>query len=136
TSNSVTAPLSTYGNFRFNESLLQQAAATYNQNIPARPAIVVPQLHLVGPNSLGMDEDYDACDLENWFLAIQSADGQVTIPSFHRPGILTADDWTSSNVASRAKILRPRPVDHPSGSFVPLLPDPATGQITYDVDND
>ena len=32
-----------------------------------------------------MDEDYDACDLENWFLAIQSADGQVMIPSFHRP---------------------------------------------------
>ena len=32
-----------------------------------------------------MDEDYDACDLENWFLAIQSADGQVIIPSFHRP---------------------------------------------------
>ena len=35
-----------------------------------------------------MDEDYDACDLENWFLAIQSADGQVIIPSFHRPAII------------------------------------------------
>ena len=31
-------------------------------------------------NSVGMDEDYDACDLENWFLAIQSADGQVDDP--------------------------------------------------------
>ena len=38
-----------------------------------------------------MDEDYDACDLENWFLAIQSADGQVIIPSFHRPGIIRYD---------------------------------------------
>src|SRR5262249_34790826 len=79
---------------------------------------------------------YDACDLENWFLALQSADGQVIIPSFHRPGILTADDWTSPTVASRAKILRPRPVDHPLSPFAPLLPDPATGRITYDVDND
>ena len=57
-----------------------------------------------------MDEDYDACDLENWFLAIQSADGQVMIPSFHRPGILMASDWTASAslLAQRAKILRPR----------------------------
>ena len=38
-----------------------------------------------------MDEDYDACDLENWFLAIQSADGQVMIPSFHRPAIIRID---------------------------------------------
>src|SRR5262249_19387599 len=43
------------------------------------------------PGSVGMDEDYDACDLENWFLAIQSADGQVVIPSFHRPGIIRYD---------------------------------------------
>ena len=49
-----------------------------------------------------MDEDYDACDLENWFLAIQSADGQVIIPSFHRPGIIRYDpnngvnDWTAN----------------------------------------
>ena len=40
------------------------------------------------PNAVGMDEDYDACDLENWFLAIQSADGQVIIPSFHRPAAI------------------------------------------------
>ena len=53
-----------------------------------------------------MDEDYDACDLENWFLAIQSADGQVMIPSFHRPAIIrydpnsdasTANDWQNVN---------------------------------------
>jgi hypothetical protein len=46
---------------------------------------------LGNPDDVGMDEDYDACDLENWFLAIQSADGQVVVPSFHRPGILRAD---------------------------------------------
>jgi len=103
------------------------------------------------PDTFGMDEDYDACDLENWFLAIQSADGQVMIPSFHRPGILTALDWTvptfdvSGNIINRetrAKILRPRRADHS-----PLFPpDPSvvdtsvnttsSGKLTYDIDND
>ena len=56
-----------------------------------------------------MDEDYDACDLENWYLAIQSADGQVVIPSFHRPGILMAADWLpNASQLQRSKILRPR----------------------------
>ena len=89
------------------------------------------------PDSIGMDEDYDACDLENWFLAIQSADGQVMIPSFHRPGILMASDWTAgaANV-QRAKILRPRKIDNS-----PLFPaDPSVlgsdGKLTYDIDND
>ena len=65
-----------------------------------------------------MDEDYDACDLENWFLAIQSADGQVIIPSFHRPGIIRYDpkngvnDWPDATrlgnwADSAARILRP-----------------------------
>ena len=30
----------------------------------------------LNPNAMGMDEDYDAGDLENWFLAMQSADGR------------------------------------------------------------
>ena len=38
-----------------------------------------------------LDEDYDAADLENWFLALQSADGSITLPSFHRPGIIQYD---------------------------------------------
>ena len=38
-----------------------------------------------------MDEDYDAVDLENWFLAMQSADGSVIIPSFHRPAAIRID---------------------------------------------
>ncbi len=108
-----------------------------------------------------MDEDYDACDLENWFLAIQSADGQVIIPSFHRPGILRADpsdpnypinpktdipiplspnnanDWRNTSADSAARFLRPRAVDgHNALAFPDLLPDPATGTITCDVDND
>src|SRR5579875_1525334 len=61
----LNVPLSTYGNFRYNG---------------------------LRANAVGMDEDYDACDLENWFLAIQSADGQVMIPSFHRPGIVRYQD--------------------------------------------
>ncbi len=54
----------------------------------------------ISPNSLGMDEDYDACDLENWFLAIQSADGQLSIPSFHRPGIVRFDPNNPNNPAN------------------------------------
>ncbi len=100
-----------------------------------------------------MDEDYDACDLENWFMAIQSADGQVIIPSFHRPAIIrfdgvNANDWTRLNqdgpggtplwADSAARILRPCQADgHDATTFPDLnLPDPTTGQIPYDVDND
>ena len=103
-----------------------------------------------------MDEDYDACDLENWFLAIQSADGQVIIPSFHRPGIIRYDpkngvnDWARTNRAgnwadsggadwadSAARILRPVAADgNDLETFPDLVPDPATGKITFDVDND
>src|SRR5262249_21505517 len=118
-------PKSYYGNFRYNG---------------------------LNPNSVGMDEDYDACDLENWFLALQSADGQVMIPSFHRPGIIRVDpngvggtvtnDWTRINPLGLfsdppSRILRPVQADgHDSTAFPDLLPDPTTGKITYDVDND
>ncbi len=122
-----------YGNFRYNGGLLS-GNATFTQ-----PG---------DPNAVGMDEDYDACDLENWFLAIQSADGQVIIPSFHRPGILRYDpkngvnDWARTNPAgnwadSAARILRPVAADgHDPATFPDLVPDPATGKITFDVDND
>ncbi len=66
-----------------------------------------------------MDEDYDACDLENWFLAIQSADGHVIIPSFHRPGIIRydpqngVDDWVRNNPTS--SLGRLRGADPPAG---------------------
>ena len=107
-----------------------------------------PNIPNYGPNTVGMDEDYDACDLENWFLAIQSADGQVIIPSFHRPGIIRYDpkngvnDWARTNPAgnwadSAARILRPVAADgHDPATFPDLVPDPATGKITFDVDND
>ncbi len=132
-------PNSYYGNFRYNAAL--------NPTIPN-----------YGPNTVGMDEDYDACDLENWFLAIQSADGQVIIPSFHRPAAIRVDptnatnpiyDWggpqnaTWENAApvnwadSASRILRPRAADgHDPATFPDLVPDPATGKITFDVDND
>ncbi len=92
----------------------------------------------IDPDAKGMDEDYDACDLENWYLAIQSADGQVVVPSFHRPGILMASDWTASATAlQRAKILRPRQADNsPLFPADPAFPDSTTGKITYDLDND
>ena len=121
-----------YGNFRYNGGLLS-GNATFTQ-----PG---------DPNAVGMDEDYDACDLENWFLAIQSADGQVIIPSFHRPGIIRYDpkngvnDWAPNPAGnwadSAARILRPVAADgHDPATFPDLVPDPATGKITFDVDND
>ena len=81
-------PNAVYGNFRYNGGILS-----------GNPGQVQPG----DPDAVGMDEDYDACDLENWFLAIQSADGQVIIPSFHRPGIIRYDltngvnDWARNN---------------------------------------
>jgi len=108
------------------------------------------------PGATGMDEDYDACDLENWFLALQSADGQVMIPSFHRPAVIRYDpnnpnapvnDWARVNLdgpngtsvwsSSASRILRPAAADgHDAATFPDLVPDPTTGKITYDVDND
>ncbi|AMV38838.1 hypothetical protein [Planctomyces sp. SH-PL62] len=101
------------------------------------------------PGAVGMDEDYDAVDLENWFLAMQSADGQVIIPSFHRPANLryepgVLNDWedlpADTAVVRREKIsrlLRPRQADgHDPVAFPDLIPDATTGQITFDVDND
>ena len=142
-------PKAELGNFRYNGALLSNSAY--------EPA-------LGDPSFIGMDEDYDACDLENWFLAIQSADGQVTIPSFHRPGIISRavgstsfppdeSDWNRvynpfdttaakdenhfKAVRAMSRILRPRAVDgHDPTSFPDLHPDPVTGKLRYDVDND
>lgn len=128
----VTAPPSgQFPNFRINGSLLTTGGD------PSIPAIG-------DPNFAGMDEDYDACDLENWFLAIQSADGRVVVPSFHRPGIIRVDstinpvlnDWRNPLPTSAARFLRPRAFDHPSIGLPDLIPDATTGSINYDVDND
>ncbi len=130
-----------YGNFRLNGNLLPLAFAQYGSDGTNPPSAAnppaVPGPAYGDPSAFGMDEDYDACDLENWFLALQSADGSVMIPSFHRPGILTQADWTNNNVMSAAKILRPRAADHYTAAFPadPSTPD-AYGRLTYDVDND
>ena len=122
-----------YGNFRYNGGLLSGNAS-----------LIKPG----NPDAVGMDEDYDACDLENWFLAIQSADGQVIIPSFHRPGIIRYDPKTVSTtgpVPTRPAIGRTRrpassgrsrPTAMIASTFPDLVPDPATGKINFDVDND
>ena len=98
----------------------------------------------LSPNSTGMDEDYDAVDLENWFLAMQSADGSVMIPSFHRPAVVrydlanTTNDWSRSPgwTFDMSRILRPVAADgHDATTFPDLVPG-SNGQITYDVDND
>ena len=122
-------PNSYYGNFRYNAAL-----NPYFTNPP------------YGPNSAGMDEDYDAVDLENWFLAMQSADGSVIIPSFHRPAAIRidpahgVDDWLRTNTTtwadSGSRILRPVAADGNDASTFPDLRPDSTGRITYDVDND
>jgi hypothetical protein len=170
-------PFSEYANYRYNgaDRIYNGGAGAMNQTVLQNslavqqaqviPAYGNPDGTLALPNNTGvipvpdMDEDYDACDLENWFLAIQSADGQVVVPSFHRPGLLTPLDWTvywtqtngfqgqgytvngtSDNLANTralSRILRPRKVDgHNAVSFPDLTPDPTTGKITFDVDND
>ncbi len=127
-----------------------QLAGSYPHNLAAYANFRIANSWITGgldPDGIGMDEDYDACDLENWFLGIQSADGQVVIPSFHRPGILTGPnsllatgqvhDWAAgATPAQRSKILRPRQVDHsPLFPPDPMNPD-SNGKLTYDVDND
>jgi hypothetical protein len=137
-----------FGNFRVNGPLLGiglNPAGLFSAANPPGAGAIVPGLG--DPNQIGMDEDYDACDLENWFLALQSADGQVMIPSFHRPGILTAQDWqhrfnagnavqNAMATMSVAKILRPRGVDNGAGFPLDPIPDLNTGKITFDIDND
>jgi hypothetical protein len=135
----ATAVNPAYGNFRYNGPI-------YN--------------NLLTPQTVAMDEDYDACDLENWYLALQSADGQVMIPSFHRPAAVRYDpqglggavvnDWQRVNqdpnpatggtgnwATSAARILRPVAADgNDAATFPDLIPDSLTGKINYDVDND
>src|SRR5271165_3642609 len=85
----------------------------------------------LSPNTTGMDEDYDAVDLENWFLAMQSADGSVIIPSFHRPAVVrydpanTTNDWSRSPgwTFDMSRILRPVAADgHDAATFPDLVP--------------
>ena len=113
-------------------------------NDPNSPPFIDSNNNVVVPPQ--MDEDYDAADNENWFLALVNADKSVIIPSFHRPGNIiynpanagVENDWASPALDSQSKFLRPRKQDHPlsGNSFPDLIPDPTTGKITYDVDND
>ena len=62
---------SVYGNYRFTGPNVATSSLGLGPVTTQTPAGV-----MLSPGSVGMDEDYDACDLENWFLAIQSADGK------------------------------------------------------------
>ena len=86
----------------------------------------------LSPNTTGMDEDYDAVDLENWFLAMQSADGSVIIPSFHRPAAIRIDPNAANGhlrlgTAPNAALARRRPgPTRPRGSSAPGRPTATT----------
>lgn len=64
------------------------------------------------------DVDYTAADHNNWFLALERGDGQIVIPSFHRPHLVAqlqlagvfANAWQAP--LGRNVILRPRAVDY------------------------
>ncbi len=151
-----------YANFRYNGNLLLNALIVPGGGgtgvlAPAAGTPDYPGDYNASGNPMhyampGMDEDYDAGDLENWFLAIQAADGSIAVPSFHRPGILaatrvgtssyssTSNDWhrqyNVNNTADQnlqalramSRILRPRWADgHSAVSFPDLLPS-SSGQ--------
>ena len=126
-------PLSEYGNFRYNGNIFQNVVNAYTDYVQnGTPSGLQPQLNPTygDPNDSSyipsMDEDYDAPDLENWFLALQSADGQVVIPSFHRPGIITPYDWGSSNT--------PDPINPSSLTGPPRRYDPVNTWSNYTSD--
>ena len=81
------------GNILAGNLLPSAYTAANDKPVPADPNLVC-----------GMDEDYDACDLENWFLAIQSADGQVVVPGWRDAGLpVTTELGDASYQAQRKK---------------------------------
>ena len=149
-------PLAEYANFRYNGNIFELngiagTAARRLQPDLRRPDLRRSQQQL----PVGMDEDYDACDLENWFLAHperrRPGDRPLVPPAGDHlvdPTDPTDNDWTRTRprytdaeqlVATRAmsRILRPRAIDGHSPDLVPRPASPTpTGKITYDVDND
>lgn len=104
----------------------------------------------------GYDEDYDYPDHNNMFLAMERADGQIIIPSFHRPhlirqfeeaGVFT-DNYNSLNAGvgrqdtrrllawrdntpegrGRSVLLRPREMDVNASVVFNQVSDPVTGR--------
>ena len=100
----------------------------------------IPERDPVNPaRGGGFDEDYDYPDHQNMFLAYR--DGNLIIPSFHRPqllvpphGMTDPGDWAyTADTPGRGRrvILRPRPVEHPD------FPTRFNGgTLVPDVDND
>lgn len=93
----------------------------------------------VGPTMA--NEDYDAVDYQNMFLAMQLPDGRVPIPSFHRPELVNywknrvgANTWATDFDLQRRVILRPLQADHPAFTGSNPAFDPINGP--WDVDND
>ena len=103
-----------YPNFRLN----QAGTSGLPTGMPANPDLALAP---------GMDEDYDAADLENWFLALQSADGSITLPSFHRPGIIQYDlsTFVANNQATWGNYLL-------NNDWTRKLPtSPSAAQLSY-----
>lgn len=109
-------------NFQFNERPLQSIwDSTNNKWVPGG----------------GFDVDHTYPDHQNMSVAVLRADGTVLVPSFHRPGYITASDWTDiTNTSGQGRriILRPRRVDH--DSKFPADLSTTSGVIECDVDND
>ncbi|MGQ9576006.1 MAG: hypothetical protein ACUVUC_11885 [Thermoguttaceae bacterium] len=167
----VTVPM----DFVINGPAFSGTGAGYNPNTgrldweiaPGRPVALLPRLfagpldynawvagpdHVLGtPDDRTLppmmaNEDYDAVDHQNMFLAMQLPDGRVPIPSFHRPELVNywmnelGADWTTNPDFQRRVILRPLPADHPNftGSNPNFNPtwDGVSPGGAWDVDND
>ncbi len=77
----------------------------------------------------GANEEYDAADMDNMFMAyVPGAATQTVIPSYHRPAMIRKSG------ASRKTMLRPMKEDNPNFSGSNPNFDPVEGP--WDVDND
>lgn len=86
----------------------------------------------------GANEDYDAPDYQNMLLALMLPNGQVPIPSLHRPELVNywrnrvgISDWNNNtgNIQDLV-VMRPLTLRHPGFPSIDLVNGP------WDVDND
>ena len=131
------------------------AGGLLDAGAPGRPLALLPnptdpafRAHILG--GVKLNEDYDAVDYQNMLLAMILPNGQVPIPSLHRPALIrywinqAGANWAGDPALRRRVILRPLPQDHPNFTGSNPLFDPIgfdtngdgiPDQFSWDVDN-
>lgn len=95
-------------------------------------------------NYVGLNANYTYPDTKTLFLGLANPlNGQVLIPSYHRPWIFgpftppgqpgANPNWT--NNLGRHLLLRPRPIDQNNGNQFPYVPQNADGTYSGDLQN-